>query len=99
MPACDRVPLTPEVGILGFQERRDERVLVPEVAIEARLCDAGFLDNEVHADGMNAVPIEELRCGREDSVANRRRFRRSRLLMPFHHRTNSLSGVDDDTDL
>jgi hypothetical protein len=63
------VPGVPEVSVFALEEGGDEVVLGAEVAIEAGLGDAGLLDDEVNADGADALLVEEGGCGLEDAVA------------------------------
>src|SRR5918996_1047575 len=62
------VPGRPEVLVLAGEERRDELVFRSEMTVEARLCDAGFLNHEIDADGVDTATIEQLRRCLQDPL-------------------------------
>jgi hypothetical protein len=69
---CDSIPGLPEVCVLTFEKGRHKIVFGSKVAVEARLGDTRFFDDEVDAYRANASPVEEARGGIENPFSNGR---------------------------
>lgn len=68
--ASDPVPGAPEVVVFALEEGGDEIVLGAEVAVEAGFGNARFFNDEVDADGADAVLVEEGAGGIQDAGAH-----------------------------
>src|ERR1700722_18372807 len=63
------IPPCPEQSIPFGGEGGDQSVFGRKQAIEGCLRHAGSLDDGVHANGADALAIEQLACRREDALA------------------------------
>ena len=63
------VPAAQEDGPAMFQVGDDQIILGCEIPVETDLRDPSFPDDLLDADGMDALPVEEVGRDREDLVA------------------------------
>jgi hypothetical protein len=66
----DFIPAQPKILVFAAKERRNEIVFGAEIPIEACLCDTGFFDNKVYANGMYAAAIEKRGRRRKDTLSH-----------------------------